>query len=157
MAIMCVPLFFQTLFGGLDLVIGNRQCLGRKLVIGGVNGLFAFGRIPLSVRGSGGMRIIPRRRPLGQFGTVGGGIQDLAEPIELPSLRRGQGAAGLGCSKLVHTLLGDGALSMGKLVGLVGAEGASCGSFAGQILNGPARIGDRRQGAFKGKNDAILN
>lgn len=58
---------------------------------------------------------------------------------------RGEGGAQSG--EVIDTLLGDGALGVGKLVGFVGVEGASCGGFGGEILNISACVGDRGQWA----------
>ena len=81
--------------------------------------------MPLSVGGIGGVRVIPRRRPLGQFGAVGRCGEDFTEPIELSSLRGGESAIRLGSSQIIDTLLGDGPPCVGQAVGFVGVERAA--------------------------------
>ncbi len=123
------------------------KSIGSELSVCWMIGRVPIWWIPFTVGGIGSVRIIPGRRPLWQFGAVGGGGEDFAESIELPSLRCGEGAVRLGSSKVIDTLLGDGALGVGKLVGFVGVEGASCGGFGGEILNISACVGDRWQWA----------
>lgn len=105
--------------------------------------------MPLSVGWIGGMRIIPRRWPLWQFGAVGGGGEDFLESIELSLLLWGDGYAQR--FQIVDALLCDGALGVRHLVGFVGVEGSSCGGFGEEVMNISVCTGDRGQGRSKGK------